>query len=286
MKRISNFERQAKSTIVWEEVLLQCGETIRVYTIESIHDLSQFIGFGKYINKQDYNVFLRGQTDLHGGKMIPSLYRGKSRIRYISSEYGKRMNQFKSHCKMFENYDRNIMDSMLQHYGIKTPYLDLVDNVWVALWFSLHQAKAVAINSHEYIYYHNNSNDFSYILLIASDAIIPSENQYGVYNGKETTCIDLRKAIPSYFLRPHAQHAFMLKKISPYSTDYSDLIVGIAKIPTKLGLEWLGNNEFLTVRGLFPAPLFDSGFEKLLQDFPEQDRTSTKQYGSIQIISD
>ena len=286
MKKINNFEKRTTSTIACEDEQLYCGDTIRVYKIESIHDLTQFIGFGKYINKQEYNVFMRGQTDLFDGKMIPSLFRGRSRFDYITSQYGKRMNEIKSSCPMFENYERNIMDSMLQHYGIKTPYIDLVDNVWVALWFSLHQAKSVLINSHEYVYYCDSTNEFSYIILIASDAIIPSEKQYGVYNGKDTTVIDLRKAIPSYFLRPHAQHAFMVKKNICYPTDYSDLIVGIAKIPTKLGLEWLGKNEFLTVRGLFPAPLFDSGFCKLLHDYPDQDQSTIQQYGSIQIISD
>ena len=229
---------------------------------------------------------MRGQTDLYGGKMIPSLFRASSRINYISTQYGKRMNEIKNNCQLFEHYERNIMDSMLQHYGIKTPYIDLVDNVWVALWFSVHQAKSVFINSHEYVYYCDSVKEYSYIILMGSDAVVPSENQYGVYKGKETAIIDLRKAIPSYFLRPHAQHAFMLKKNAPNSRDYSDLIVGIAKIPTRLGLEWLGKNEFLTVRGLFPAPLFDSGFAKLLHDYPGQDQEKIKRFGSIQIISD
>ena len=45
-------------------------------------------------------------------------------------------------------------------------------------------------------------------------------------------------------MRPHAQLAYMLKKVDNCSEDYSDLVIGIAKIPTSLGLKWLGNNEF------------------------------------------
>lgn len=286
MKFVYNFERKTPSDIEWEEITLNCGTSIRVYTIESIHDLTQYIGFAKYINKEDCNVYMRGQPDLYDGKMIPSLYRGKTNLDSITMKYSQRMNSLIKNCSVFSNYKRNIMEPMLQHYGIKTTYLDLVDNVWVALWFALHQAKVKRINAHEYVYYCDNENEYSYIVLVASDAVAPSEDQDGVYCGEKTTLIDLRKAVPSYFLRPHAQHAYMLRKNEPCPSDYSDLIVGIVRIPTALGLKWLGDNEFLSVRSLFPAPYFDCGLAKLLHDFPECDQGTILQYGSIQIISD
>lgn len=34
--------------------------------------------------------------------------------------------------------------------------------------------------------------------------------------------------------------------------DYSDLIVGIARIPVKIGLDWIDNNKLLSVGSLFP----------------------------------
>ena len=55
----------------------------------------------------------------------------------------------------------------------------------------------------------------------------------------------------------------MLRKTNTYPIDYSDLIIGIAKIPSKLGFKWLGTNEFLTVSSLFPAAYFDSGYKIL-----------------------
>ena len=196
------------------------------------------------------------------------------------------MNSLIMTCPVFSEYKRNIMEPMLQHYGVKTTYLDVVDNVWVALWFALHQAKTKYINSHEYVYYCDNEKPDSYIILLASDAIMPSDKQDGVYRGTYTSLVDLRKAVPSYFLRPHAQHAYMLRKNDEYPGDYSELIVGIARIPTDIGIKWLGNNEFLSVRSLFPAPYFDSGYAKLLHDYPNSDESVIRQYGSIQIISD
>lgn len=285
LHHIENFEDKTPSKIEFESVLLKCGKNVKTYTIKTIHDLTQFIGYGKYMNNSGYNVFLRGQTELYNGALIPSIYRGRTRLDTITTKYSTKINQIKNDIISFNRYDRVVLEPLLQHYGIKTPYIDLVDNIWVALWFALHKATVKPINSHEYVYYYNNDNTYSYILLIATDAINPSK-KHGIYNGKTTTLIDLRKALPSYFLRPHAQHAYMLKKNEAFPGDYSDLIIGIAKIPTDLGFKWLGINEFLTVSSLFPAAYFDSGYAKLLKEYPEYNEGTIKQYGSIQIITD
>ncbi len=282
---IERFEDKTPSNIVFETITLSSGDSIKVYTIETVHDLTQFIGYGKYMNCQNHNVYLRGQTSLYNGKLIPSLYREKTSVKSITENYNFRMNKFKSSVKSFHQYERNVLEPLLQHYGIKTPYIDLVDNVWVALWFALHQAKSTIVNSHEYIYYHDSKEEYAYILLIASDAREVTEYK-GVYKGDKTTLVDLRNATPSYFLRPHAQHAFMLRKTTPFPEDYSDLIVGIAKIPTAIGFKWLGTNDFLTVNSLFPAIYFDSGYEVLMKNFPEENAGIVKQYGSIQVITD
>jgi hypothetical protein len=31
-------------------------------------------------------------------------------------------------------------EPLLQHYGLATTWIDLVDNIWVALWFACHKA--------------------------------------------------------------------------------------------------------------------------------------------------
>lgn len=282
---IDNFEEKTPSEIQIETVRLECGEDIKVFQIETVHDLTQFIGFGKYKNNKVGNVFFRGQTSLYDGKMVPSLYRGKTKLDRITCKYNERINKAITGKRIFNQYDRCVFEPLIQHYGVKTPYIDLVDNVWVALWFSLHQAKSEAINSHEYVYYYESKEKYSYIILMVSDAMEETKNS-GVYKGKETTLVDLRKATPSYFLRPHAQHAYMLRKNEEYPGDYSDLIVGIAKIPTQLGLKWLGKNEFLTLSSLFPASYFDSGYKILLKSYPEEDQGTINQYGSIQILTD
>lgn len=283
--RIENFEKKTPSNISFEKVTFNCGETINVYQIETVHDLTQFIGFGKYKNNKVGNVFLRGQTSLYDGSIIPSLYRGKTSLDSITSKYDIRIKNIINTVKHFNKYDKLVFEPLIQHYGIKTPWIDVVDNVWVALWFALHQAKTLTINSREYVYYFDNKNEFSYIYLLASDALQETDHS-GVYVGEETKLVDLRKSLPSFFLRPHAQHAYMLRKSEPYPADYSNLIVGVAKTPTRIGMKWLGNNEFLTLSSLFPAAYLDSGYAVMLKQIPEEDASNVNVYGSIQILTD
>lgn len=282
---IDNFEEKTPSHITVETITLACENTINTYLIETVHDLIQFIGFGKYKNNQIGNVYFRGQTSLYGGSMIPSLYRGKPRLDSITYKYNGRINKVIKSKRIFSQYNRAVFEPLIQHYGVKTPYIDLVDNVWVALWFALHQAKTVSINSHEYVYYYESKEEYAYIILMASDAKEETK-QFGIYKGTNTTLVDLRKATPSYFLRPHAQHAYMIRKNEKFPGDYSDLIVGIAKIPTIIGFKWLGTNEFLSFNSLFPASYFDSGYKILLKSYPEEDQGLVNHYGSIQILTD
>ncbi len=60
--KIDDFESKTPSTIEYENVVLACGEQIKVYTIKNVHDLIQFIGYGKYKNCLHQDVYLRGQT--------------------------------------------------------------------------------------------------------------------------------------------------------------------------------------------------------------------------------
>lgn len=143
--RINDFENKTPSDIICETTPLKCGQEVNVYTIQSVHDLTQFIGFGKYINNKQHNVFLRGQTKLYNGALIPSLYRKRTRLDSITQKYDKKMNDIRRNVKSFSQYERIILEPLLQHYGIKTPFIDLVDNIWVALWFALHQAKCKTI---------------------------------------------------------------------------------------------------------------------------------------------
>lgn len=64
--RVNEFEKKTPSNIDVEQIKLSCGEFVNMYTIKSVNDLTQFIGFGKYINNMNYNLLMRCQADLYG----------------------------------------------------------------------------------------------------------------------------------------------------------------------------------------------------------------------------
>lgn len=97
---VKDFDKKTPSDIPIETISLQCDKYINVYTIKSVHDLTQFIGFGKYINNKEHNDFLRGQTSLYNGSLIPSLYRGRSRLNTITAKYNNRMKCIEKRSKI------------------------------------------------------------------------------------------------------------------------------------------------------------------------------------------
>lgn len=283
MRVIDDFEKKIRTESQRELISLPCGKDVPMYLIGNIYDLTQFIGYAKYVNCKDSRVFLRGQTKLHGGKMVPSLFRDTKKQTLILENFNKQINQILKN-RDFEKFNKHILAGTLQHYGIKSPQIDVVDNLWVALWFAANEFHSTLIGSHEHLVASDSKEDYGYIILLASDATTEGKVS-GTFEGELTDTIDLRRSLPSYYLRPHAQHAFMLRKKAEDFSDYSDLIVGIAKIPTKLISGWIGNTELLSVGGLFPAAYYDSGYEILLNNFSAWDPSVVKNRGSIQIIS-
>ena len=288
---VTDFDERTDSKIKKRDFRVSCGNNVPIYTITDIRDLIQFVGYCKYINADSYSVYMRGQPDLYDGKMIPSLYRGQLNFASTTHNFKERLNRVIKDLKILSNYDKRIVEPMLQHYGVKTTSIDLVDNVWVALWFGLYCAEGVFAGGRENLYYSVSKKQVAYIILMATDAIYSIDK--GIYEGEYTRLVDLRKAVPSYFVRTHAQHALILNRlvdnnsvITQKDIDLSDLIVGIAEIPVIKGIEWIGNNKLMSVGTLFPSAFFDYGYRKLLDQYPLRDKSQARDWGSIQIIND
>jgi len=110
---------------------------------------------------------------------------------------------------------------------------------------------------------------FQYILLLA----VPfSKNRTftGIRESDNHIEVDLRHALPSTFLRPHAQHGLVIKKkmhkpaFSTSDYDMASAVVGIIKIRIDRAHELIGNGELLTQNNLFPPPAYDHGYDLLL----------------------
>lgn len=264
---------------------------VPVYEISSIHGLNLLIGYSKFMNKDVGKVLYRGQNRLYGS-LTPSLMRGKkysdkclhnlkSLVDTIMSDslLNKQFN-LPAGC----NSNPSVIEGALQHYGISTRFIDLVDNHWIALWMSLYESetiKSIEIYTHYKSRYLDNydllsniargDNDpigFGYLLMVCVPEIkSPMEN--GLYRGNEFEFIDLRRSLPSIFLRPHAQHAYVLRRRGPDGNnpnfyDVASQLIGIAKIRLDYIAKWLGSGELLSQNNLFPQPCFDPGYEILL----------------------
>lgn len=263
------------------------GNSVPIYEVFSVHALNQLIGYAKFINRTYGDVYYRGECRLHE-ELRPSIFRGCSSAN-ISERLNKLVKKIINDEKMRHQLkldtsnavcNKNIIEAMIQHYGIKTRFLDVVDNHWIALWMGSYEVKSIKQVYNYYHYYKRtvplieafNQKDltdkdlYQYILLIA----VPGDKKClsrGVFSSDEIIELDLRQALPSIFLRPHAQHGIVIRKKSykhPLETDLSSNVIGVIKIRIDRAQEWLGNGQLLTQENLFPAPSYDFGYDLLL----------------------
>jgi hypothetical protein len=156
-------------------------------------------------------------------------------------------------------------EPLLQHYGIKTRWIDIVDNLWTCLMFTTlayakrkldriytYVSRANVVQTHAPLSFNNeikdsdltaNPNAYSYILLLLSDQSQEVKDKPGYYAGSEVLTIDLRKAAPSIFLRPHCQHAILMRAKNPHTLEEVDMsrrVNLIIRVERTDVIDWLG----------------------------------------------
>lgn len=244
----------------------------KVFHVSTPHALMQAIGYLKYTAEPWERIYLRGQSQLYSS-LSPTLYRGISNPMTQGRRHAsllKVIKEFSLASTLFCNIPEYAQEPLLQHYGIKTTWLDIVDNIWVALWFALNRAN-VSGSEAQYVHFDErvfpNDGEFGYIILVRTEDSRNSKVQKGIIKSRKTEVVDLRIVTPSVFLRPHAQHGLLFRARGTEAgrlTDYSSMIAGIIRFPLELGKAWLGIGTLHNVRSLFPPPYFDEGYRMLL----------------------
>ena len=270
----------------------RCGNVVPIYDVSTMHGLNQILGHLKFNNREFGDVYYRGQCKLYDS-LIPSLFRKWDNEVNItlkrSDTLGQIINKMKKSPKIAKDLklgtsktaNRWKVEGILQHYGVPTRCIDLVDNHWIALWMGLYECEKQNKVS---TYYHfkrrelpivemitgsKMMNDvlYQYVLLLAlpygdlkSDGITMSDDY---------VVVDLRKALSSVFLRPHAQHGIVAAKNvkKPKSIDDYDMassVVGILRLRIDNVAKWLGEGLLVTQENLFPPPSMDKGYDQLL----------------------
>lgn len=282
------------------------GHNVPIFSIKTTSAFNQLIGYAKFINRHYGEVYYRGITKLFDN-VRPSIMRGRTDgqtldlLNILNQIYnhpflkqtlklenplpgkGERIIRENRRINRFNSYKA---ESILQHYCGYTRFLDVVDNHWIALWMGLHDF--TSHGDHKGIYVNcvkrslsigdfienqqaiNPDEIYVYILLIAMPGTYSITSE-GIIESDDFVQVDLRKALPSIYLRPHAQHALVVRrrnKGNVYQTaDYYDLasqVVGILQVRIDIAERWIGSGELLTKENIFPSPALDQGYHRLL----------------------
>lgn len=179
---------------------------------------------------------------------------------------------------------RATIEPLLQHYGLRTRWLDVVDNVWVALWFAchgqqgkgrhaFHLRRSVAREGH---------SAFAYVAVLNMGIVAAAPKVPGYWVGESTRVVDLRQAVPSQYLRPHAQHGLLVAPATLASHQNGSLasqVVAYLEIRLVDAIEWLGTGAMTSPYVLFPPAAQDEGYRRLLDHAP----TPPAQLGTVTI---
>lgn len=279
------------------------------FEIFTPHALTQLIGYIKFLYRRNGPVFFRGQNKIYNS-MKPSLLRDVTNVNSIHGRQGDithYINTLIENNVFMKSTEIAAYEPLLQHYGIKTIWLDIVDNIWTALWFASHTSHTTGVSG-KYIHYEPSRETYSYIFIMhfgkVSKHIASSQKNriikvnriennktrpiiypnHGFFDTNTYRIIDLRCMTPSLYRRPHSQHAWLARKIrflNNEDIDYSDAIVGIIKIKTNLIVEWLGNGILSKAHFMFPPPTYDPGYKLFLDKGIDPHKI---QLGSIQHV--
>jgi FRG domain-containing protein len=254
-----------------------------VFHAKKPYVLVQAAGYLKHIRAKSRNksVYFRGQSKLYP-TIPPTLYRGIKSRPQAREKRDAQMNALLRAIRrdklVLRAISNHVQEPILQHYGLKTRWLDVVDNVWIALWFACYMAHSFGKHG-EYLHFEKRivrhvkpDESFAYILLLESAATPNAKLGPGCFKDDDSATIDLRIAAPSHFVRPHAQHGLVIKSLDKNGKaplNFSPLLVGIIRVDLADALEWLGSGDMLNVHALFPPPPYDVGYQEILNNVTE-----------------
>ena len=251
-------------------------ELLQVNTLASF---IQAMGYLKFKLKDEFHVVYRGQISLYFVEkddtdayyFRPRALRNvqkPSAMRNAIAKLQKQVDIVRGANPIFRDerkFPSMVIEALLQQYGYGTTWFDAVDNIWVALWFACHRADyTVEVNTDRgkrsliHMVRRNPRDDselerFAYIILLIGK------------NDEDTEFVDLRREIPSQFIRPHIQHGLLVRTKSRSNPNMFSLIKGIIRIKLEDALDWLGDGRILLPETMMPPPNYDSGFRQLLE---------------------
>jgi len=223
----------------WRNVRIIEENGLRILNIPNLELLAGFFGYLKYkLTKQSMKVYCRGERSFHKTTK-PKLFRDEN---IDDDEINRRKQLVDEICSDLPSwykasrFKKEDVGPLLQHYGISTYWLDLVDNIFTSVWFALF----------------NNEGEFGYIKFLVN------KNE----DNDELIIHDLRENHSSLSLRLHCQHGISVRRnssnFSNRTIDLSNFIIATARVPVSSG-------EDLNIRKtyMFPSADLDNTFKYL-----------------------
>lgn len=211
--------------------------------VESGVGVARVVGEAKRDSRCDGRVFVRGQVENHGA-MCPALFRGatsdvvclSSAEKEFIAKVGERINvgRFKAPNTA----------ALLQHYGFRTTWLDVLDNLFVAYWFASHK---ISVKPGGLIEIRKSKAPSGWLFLIQPPAA--------------ASVVDLRIEHHPLSARPHVQHGVSITGQLGSFADYREWIVATIRTPV------VGSTggALFTGSALFPSATADHTLKLLLK---------------------
>lgn len=226
--------------------------------------LATFMGYLKFQTHKERGkeVFFRGQTRNHT-QIIPSLLRGDDleKINNLSVAYEELKEQAKKLYTQSRFRDETI-DNLFQHYGIKSKTLDLVDNIYISIWFATNNWKKIS-GFKNLCTYEQSKEEFGWIYFVHVAGPKANKNNSFSSPGFTGYC-DLRKFHSSLSARLHCQHGITYfrnngGKWTAQNRCFDDLIIAAIKFPNSE--EFKMNGTIFTKEFLFPNSQIDNTYK-------------------------
>ncbi|QNV38415.1 hypothetical protein [Rothia terrae] len=166
------------------------------------------------------------------------------------------------------------LEGLLQQYIGSTRWIDVVDNLQIALWMATRSYIPQLPENFDKVNCYNpikvseiKYDEDAYIYLYMYSFTPSKIIDLGLYQSEDSLLLDLREALPSRYLRPHSQHAMLLReyKSTEKLTDPKTTNVVGVKLKTKLAISAIGNSSLINNQTIFPNEENDSGFKTISQ---------------------
>lgn len=205
----------------------------------------------------DRRIFLRGCTENHA-TAYPSLFR-RLPVDDPVCEQTRRWRAYKDVLLNLRNLEggrwrRKDLGAVLQHYGIKTPWLDVVRNLYSAIWFATHELRGSGLAGEV----RPTAKDYCWISFYRRRAHA---------TGRRLQVKDISAYHSSAHLRPHAQHGGSLAMQkddveTPHPCqDFNAFRIAQIRIPN--GTEWKLSGFMNSAAFMFPSCDLDDSLQRL-----------------------